>query len=66
MNVRTMARVRLVVHGHRFCVTAYFCIQHVYTEVAERCLEEMVLGTVFQERTVHCVGSNLKSKVQLV
>lgn len=40
---------------------AYFCVQHVYTEVTERGLEEVILGTVFQERTVHCVGSNLKS-----
>lgn len=38
----------------------HLCIQHVYTEVTQRCLEEVILGTVFQERTVHCMGSDLE------
>lgn len=41
-------------------LTSYFSIQHVYAEVTERRLEEVILGTVFQQRTVHGVGSHLK------
>lgn len=45
---------------------AYFCIQHVYTEVTECRLEEVILGTVFQERAVHRVSSDLKPQAQFV
>lgn len=62
MNIRTMVHVTVAVQRHKFCGLAYFSVQHVYTEVTERCLEEVVLGTVFQERTVHRVGSNLKTQ----
>ncbi len=60
MQIKTLVQVSLAAQRHKFWVAAYFCIQHVYTEVTERCLEEVILGTVFQERTVHSVGSNLK------
>lgn len=59
MNVRTVACVMLAVHKFQRS-RPYFCIQHVYREVTERRLEEVILGTVFQECTVHRVGSNLK------
>ena len=45
---------------HQLCFSTHLCIQHVYTEVTQCCLEEVIFGAVFQERTVHCVGSNLK------
>lgn len=45
------------------CVTVYLCVQHVYTEVTECCLEEVILGTVFEKCAVHSVGSNLQSQV---
>lgn len=42
------------------CATTYLRIQHVHTEVTQRCLEEVILGTVLQQRTVHRVGSDLE------
>lgn len=44
------------------CVRVYFCVQHVDTEVTECCLEEVILGTVFEKSAVHGVGSNLQSQ----
>lgn len=45
------------------CGHAYFRIQHVYAEVTEYCLEEVILGTVFEKSAFHCVCSNLKSQI---
>lgn len=45
------------------CGHAYFCIQHVYTEVTERCLEEVILGAVFEKSALHSVASDLKSQI---
>lgn len=55
-----MACVPVGEWGHGSYVAAYFCVQHVYAEVTERCLEEVILRAVFEERAVHCVGSDLK------
>lgn len=48
------------------CGHAYFRIQHVYAEVTEYCLEEVILGTVFEKSALHCVCSNLKSQIDTV
>lgn len=40
---------------------AYFCIEHVDTEVTKCSLKKVILGTVFQQRAVHGVGSNLRN-----
>lgn len=51
------------VNTDKCCVTAYFGVQHVHTEVTECCLEEVILGTVFEKCAVHSIGSNLKSQI---
>lgn len=65
-NIRTAACVPVAERGRGSYVAAYFCVQHVYAEVTERCLEEVILRTVFEERAVHCVGSDLKITVSIV
>lgn len=40
---------------------SYLSIQHVHTEVTESCLKEIVLCTVFQQSTVHCMCCDLES-----
>lgn len=41
--------------------SAYFCIKHVDTEVTKCSLKEVILGTVFQQRAIHGMGSNLRN-----
>lgn len=60
MNIRAAAHVTAAVGGRMFCAAVYLCVQHVYTEVTERCLEEVILGTVFQQGAVHCMRSHLE------
>lgn len=59
MNVTQTLGLRLFLYEDRD--SAYFCIKHVDTEVTKRSLEEVILGTVFQQRAIHGVGSNLKN-----
>lgn len=37
------------------------CIEHVDAEVAEGSLEEILLGAVLQQGTVHCAGAHLET-----
>lgn len=59
-----MLALRLFLYEHRN--SAYFCIKHVDTEVTKCRFEEVILGTVFQQRAIHGVGSNLKKMANMI
>lgn len=36
-------------------------VQHIDTEVTQRCLEEVILSSILQQGVVHAVGPNLNT-----
>lgn len=46
------------------CPVPHLCVKHVNAEVAEGCLEEVLLGAVLQQGTVHRAGAHLQKTIR--